>query len=147
MNNLQVAVSAKMHKKIELILKEMGFIFKRFKVELISIPLRLKHIMVQELQKSSDKACYFKMNLDVAWNSPCDIKLKENHLIPKFRISNITFSGCMKFLFNPLSDAIPCIGGIQYGLWIHTKFISILQVLLPLNFLTLSPITLTRLSI
>jgi len=114
-SNLRVAVSARIRKTIEPILEEMGLPLKLVKVDLGVTPLRFENIVVRELQKSSDEAGYFKMNMDMVWNSTCDIQLKGDHLIPKFGIANITFSGRMQFIFNPLSDVIPCIGGIQYG--------------------------------
>mmetsp|Transcript_60967 Transcript_60967/g.73294 ORF Transcript_60967/g.73294 Transcript_60967/m.73294 type:complete len:684 (-) Transcript_60967:80-2131(-) len=112
-SNLRVAVSARIRKTIEPILEEMGLPLKLVKVDLGVTPLRFENIVVRELQKSSDEAGYFKMNMDMVWNSTCDIQLKGDHLIPKFGIANITFSGRMQFVFNPLSDVMPCIGGIQ----------------------------------
>ena len=107
-------MSAKIHEAIELVLDEKSLPLKLVKVDMGSMLLRFENIVFHELEKkSSNQASHFKMNMDVVWNGNCDIQLEGDKVFPKFGITNITFSGRMQFVFNPLSDVLPCIGGIQ----------------------------------
>jgi Ca2+-dependent lipid-binding protein len=72
------------------------------------VPIRFDNIHVHPVEDD-----IVKFDLDVVWDGACDIELRAKAI--KLGVKNMKLFGRMQFIMNPLSDALPCFGAIQYA--------------------------------
>jgi len=80
------------------------------KIDLGKVPFRFDNIIVHPLSKKDGTV---QFDMDIIWDGVCDIQLKAGAI--KFGVRNFKMCGRMQFLMKPLTDDIPCFGGIQYA--------------------------------
>ena len=78
------------------------------KCDLGKVPIKFDNIVVHPIENDA-----LKFDMDIVWDSTCDIELKAKML--KVGVRNICLIGRMQFIMKPLSSVLPCVGTVQYG--------------------------------
>jgi hypothetical protein len=96
------------------------------KLDLGDVPLVLDNMLVRDLKSIDDAGMafgkdqhYLQFELDITWQSDCDIQLATDKIAGmaaiSFGVKTITLSGRLQVIAKPLGTVLPCIEAIQFA--------------------------------